>query len=67
MDAYSLTWRNSTAESLLRELLPYLLGKREKARLCLQFQERYAPGRGKPFQIHLVPKYEALRKKISAA
>lgn len=67
LTAYSLTWRNSTAQRLLFEIFPYLIGKKDKAGLALVFQERYAPGRGKPFQKRLIPKYEALRKKISAA
>lgn len=65
--AYTIVWRNGFAERFLREILPYLRGKKRKAVLAIQFQERYSPGRGRPFQKHLVPKYEALRKKISAA
>ena len=65
--AYGIVWRNGFAERFLREIMPYLVGKKEKARLALVFQDKYAPGRGRPFQKHLVPKYEALRKKISAS
>jgi hypothetical protein len=65
LTAYGIVWRNGFAESLLLDILPYLHCKKRKAVLCLKFQDKYAPGRGRAFQKHLIPKYEALRKEIA--
>jgi hypothetical protein len=44
--AYHLQWQCANAAAFIRQILPYLHGKRAEAMLCLQFQETVAPGRG---------------------
>lgn len=48
--AYKIVWRNGIAAGLIRQILPYLRGKKEQAALCLHFEERITPGRGRSYK-----------------
>lgn len=47
---YLIIWRNGFAGDLIRDLLPYLHGKREQAEICLYFENYIAPGRGRTYK-----------------
>lgn len=47
--AYKVDWRNSIATEFIRQILPYLIGKKEQAEWCIKFNETVAPGRGRIF------------------
>lgn len=46
---YLIIWRNSFASNLMRQILPYLHGKKEQAELCIHFEDHITPGRGKTY------------------
>jgi len=48
--AYVLVWRNGIAANLIREILPYLHGKRDQAELLLYFEDHVTPGRGRTYK-----------------
>jgi len=62
--AYKLIWRNGPATALIRELLPFLQGKREQAELCLHFEENITPGRGRTYSADDAGRCEAVRQKL---
>ena len=64
--AYILTWRNRPAEMLLREILPYLHGKKRQAMLCVRLQERVAKPLGIKFTEADFVICESFREKVSA-
>ncbi len=47
--AYVLTWRNSVAASFLKEILPYLQGKKKQAKLGIRLSARIAKPLGVQF------------------
>lgn len=62
--AYVIDWRNSIAAAFIRQILPYLLGKKEQAELCLYFNEKIAPGRGRPHIEGAAEKCESIRLRL---
>ncbi len=45
-DAHCIRWSSLKAKSFLEELLPYLIIKKEQAKLAIEFQERKTQKRG---------------------
>jgi len=48
--AHKIDWRNAAACDFIRSILPFLLGKRKEADRLLEFHEKVAPGRGRPYK-----------------
>lgn len=48
---YLLAWRNGSAADLIRNILPYLRGKRPQAEHLLHFHDHVAPGRGRTYAL----------------
>jgi hypothetical protein len=46
---YAIVWRNSFAVWLMKEILPYLKGKRAQAEILIDYEERIAVGRGRTY------------------
>lgn len=63
--AYKLVWRNSLAAALLRDLLPFLRGKKEQAELCIHFEDHITPGRGRTYRQEDAVRCETVRQKLS--
>jgi len=47
---YIVVWCSQTAINLSKQLLPFLICKKEQAELLIHFHEHVAPGRGRPYQ-----------------
>ncbi len=62
---YVLNWRNAFAVNLIRTVLPYLIGKREQAEICLDYETNIAPGRGRTYSQADLAKCDAVRKKLT--
>jgi hypothetical protein len=62
--AYVVDFRNSIAAAFIRQILPFLQGKKEQAELCLYFNEHIAPGRGRSHIEGAYEKCESIRLKL---
>ena len=62
--AYTIDWRNSIAAAFIREILPYLIGKREQAEWCLHFEDDVTPGRGRTYTKDDAITCEIVREKL---
>ena len=45
--SHTIVWRNRIAANLIRDILPYLRGKKPQAEICLHFEDNVTPGRGR--------------------
>lgn len=61
---YKIDWRNSIAANLIRDILPFLRGKREQGELCLEFEATCSPGRGRTYTQDDKTRCEAIREKL---
>ncbi len=63
--AYKLIWYNSHAAQIIRDILPYLRGKKTQAELCLHFEENITPGRGRSYKPEDKALCESIRQKLT--
>ncbi|SRR5258708_14758780 len=63
--AHKLVWRNGFAAAFIRDILPFLRGKKEQAELCLHFEDHITPGRGRTYRQEDKAICEAVRLKLS--
>lgn len=64
--AYAIDWRNTIAYDFIKAIYPYLIGKKAQAKLCLRFNEKLAPGRGKTYTPAHAAKCEYIRNELKA-
>ena len=46
---FKLVWRNGPAAEFIRQIIPYLICKKDEAALCLHFEDNVTPGRGRTY------------------
>jgi hypothetical protein len=62
--AYTIDWRSGIAADLIRAIRPFLRGKKEQAELCLHFDDRIAPGRGRTYTEAHAEQCETIRLRL---
>lgn len=63
--AYKLVWRNGIAANFIRQILPYMIAKKQEASICLYFEDHITPGRGRTYKPEDADICEKFRNQVS--